>query len=262
MKRRDGITLLLTMFDPADNDIKYWSSFSSYINNKEGIEIFILVDNPDLKIDRHFKKTKIFKNDKNKGKFNTVYDFIKKDLIKTKHIKVCDPDDRIKEEILFKSLNDYPNNDIYIMKQIIIRDNKETENEVYSLPNCSTILPVEHILKDKLITKKENVKNWLEDQILGAICYSNGAEISKSKESWYIYNNETGMTSSELNSRDIKEIFLTLDVFWLLLNRANIKPKTSFPGNLGYLKSLIKKNSKLSGEELDLIMERLKGYEW
>ncbi len=255
--KQKGITLILTLYKPTKSQILYWRETISYLKEK-GIDSIVLNDNPTLEVE--FPDCKVINNKINKGKFKTVYDFVKTKSINTTHFKVCDPDDKLETAPLLEESNYYKNGTTYVMRKKKINLFGEVSyEEVFSLPNCSTVLDTESIENDIYFKEEMFAKNWIEDQLLGMISYANGAEVKKVSHSWYLYYEETGMTR-EIGESDIKEIIETLKTFWTIIKENNINIKTSFPGKLSYIEGLIDKSTKVNEEEKKKWINELLNY--
>ncbi len=170
---KKNITFLLTLYKPTDKQLKYWSEKSKLLVNM-GFDFFVLIDNPKLSISGFDHATGIVKNKKNRGKFKTVYKFVKTGKIKTSHFKVVDPDDGIIEYFL-KDFNVESTDGILLMQnRIRTIDNLDKLYRRHSFGNSWTILPVRYLYNDNYLPKLNRMKNWLEDQLLGVISQING----------------------------------------------------------------------------------------
>ncbi len=255
--KENGITLILTLYNPTIKQIEYWKKVKEELSriNKE---IYFLNDNPSLKYN---DENEYFVNNKvNKGKFRTVYDFVKTGRIKTKHFKVCDPDDKIDLDSFLENYNNPVEGVTYIMnKKKMKPDGSFTLEEINSLATCSTILDTISIETDEFLRGDMFVKNWIEDQILGVISYINGAKIEKVDYYWYEYFEGFGMTS-EIKGSDAEEILQSLKTFWDLISISNSEIKTSFPGDLNYLIGLIENSENISLKKKNFYIKELSNF--
>lgn len=259
-----GVSLLLTLYKPMTSDLIYWSKvFDEFY--KKGIEAKVLVDNPKLNVDEYFNKNQIYYSPYNKGKLKLVYDFIKSGEFNQSHFKTIDPDDRMVigdyYEFITKMKND---SNIYRMKNIRYSGDF---NDIYNGKECNskrlrkfskaksygsswTILPTTPIENDDFFKGPIGI-NWLEDQILALICIGNGALNKNIDLGWYIYNDQSGMTSNTDNS-DLKKIIRSLKIWWELMFEYKCfrNWKSSFPSRLNYLKKMFldKREQKIISE--------------
>lgn len=111
----------------------------------EGFEFIALIDE-NIKDNRYvgfFGSNHVYFNENNCGKLKSIYNFLKIGRLKTTHIKVCDPDDRIDFEVLRNHDHDYDENNIYLLMFRTI-DKISKQSKTYkprSFPTASTIMP-------------------------------------------------------------------------------------------------------------------------
>lgn len=258
MEKKKGVTILLTVFKITEEQFSYWNELGQKLS-KTNNSIFILNDNPRSTL-TWSENIRVLHNKVNKGKFKTVLDFVRKGLVQTTHIKVCDPDDTIDYDSFMTNSKNYIAGNTYVMKKkIITRNNQVRYEEVFSLPTCSTILDTLSIQNDHYFNDEMFAKNWIEDQLLGALSYINGASILKVNHSWYEYHENIGMTQM-VNEDDAKEIISALKTFWELMDISRAKIQTSFPGNLKYLINLINNTDLLNDHEKNKYIKIISKY--
>lgn len=250
-----NVTLILTIYKSKEEDLIYWSEAFKFIK-KFDYSFFVIIDEEsrDDRYLNYFDIDNLYWNDKNLGKFGSVYSFLKRAAINTSHIKICDPDDRLDLELFLSKDSDTSLkwDMIYLMKvkSFSKRNNLMKIRDPISIPNASAILPWKLIKSDKFYKTDYPVRNWLEDQIIGLICTINKAEIINLDYSWYIYNTDDGMTN-KIKEDDVWEIINALKTFEKIIIDSDSLPISNFPGELKYIKKIVN-NSTFISESLKI----------
>lgn len=259
---KKNLAFLLTLYKPTKDDLDYWSNIANELVFI-GYEFFVLLDNPEIKglIDNKFD-VKVFCNNENKGKFKTVYDFVKTGLIKTSHFKTIDPDDRFDFEQLkdFEIKPDWEDSILnlecnYNKAGIITKTRRNNFGSSY------TIIPTKSILVDNMYEEDYGVLNWIEDQFLGIISFGNCGKFIEINWSWYQYIiNEKSMTNNYLNDDDFNEIYNSIKSFVRITKKIKKKPVINFPGKLKYISELIMDSKYINNKEIKVksLMDLLK----
>lgn len=225
---RNKITLILTVFEPKENELDYW--FEVYSSDKINQEYFhVLVDSKityDKLISKGFKEEHVFYFGEDIGKYKKIIKHINSNNIETKLIKICDPDDYISID-KFSNFEIEDESSIFITSSYKDFDGKtfSNQNEVdayidsaepifyETLNTPSTILPVEFIKNSKYIVDPLDLNYTLgEDMLLAEIAFATGAEIKRlSDYAFYIYSFKDGMSSPGNAFRRESDIFFLRD---------------------------------------------------
>lgn len=254
---KKGVTLLLTLHKPKSHELLYWSKKMIEVKKYKNIEMKVLVDNPDLDWSWLFGEQNVFVNVENLGKFATVYNFIKSGRVETTHFKTVDPDDFVFLDRLSSSIGDISSeNNIYLFNSRKVRSHSEKEAaelqckdwkhlfdmsttyKYMTFGTSWTILPTKPILNDTYYEKSMDVRNWMEDQMLGLIALSNKSKVLRIDLDWYIYNFNDGL-STRVSEDDKNEILRTIDACWAIFNKSGLVFDTPFPHELSYLINLV-----------------------
>lgn len=222
-----NITLLLTIYKPKKEELKFWIDF--YKNYNKDIEMHFLVDSKKRtlkkKLIKNISKDNLFFNDSNKGKFRTIYDHVKLGNVKTTHIKNCDPDDMI----LFENIPDinldentsYTHGNMTLSYRPSETDQEELKKLVEGnwrmttadFANHISIWPVKKIKEDKFYNLERIDAG--EDKLFGSLCKFNGSKMELINQSFYFYINNP---KSETGKNNIKSFLPSyLKTFSLIL---------------------------------------------
>ncbi len=240
--KNNSLSILMSIYEPTLEDVERWRGYSFELE-KLGIDFHLVIDNPQYgEIGAFSKKTKIYKNKSNLGKFESLFNLVKSGKVKTSHFKIADPDDEINIEALEK---------VSLFEDSIILMENHRKNQqffekksMWSFGTSWTILPTWMIQNDKYYeSSKTKTKSWIEDQVFGVLAQLNGATVYRSKDDWYIYNKGIGITSSSLTEEIIIEILDSLELIKNLLWLIPKNRRTNFPGELSHISKLIKQSN-------------------
>ncbi len=266
----ENLTLLITFYKPKDREIKYWIKF--YDKYREKIKIHFIIDNPNLDIEKFKLKVDskdLFIQKKNNGKFLSIYNHIKNGNVNTKYFKTVDPDDLISfrkmKQIELDMSDDFIHsfNSIRVSEKLFDLIPKRIiflflpffkKRKLNSFGTSWTILPTNPIFKYSGEVWRINVN---EDQILGKIAFNNnGGKVINKEWSFYLYKNESGVSSSKNFSNYLNNLESTLK--FNQENLYNENYKINWP-NFNYYENLKKKYeveiSKLTLEDYFLWMK-------
>lgn len=264
----DDVTIILTFFDPTDLQIKYWEWIKEKFERLK-LNIQFIIDNQEIK--NKFKMDdRVFVNDKNLGKFKSIYTHIKNGNVRTKLFKTFDPDDYIDLDT-FKNTIYMNGESIYRMKSFRTKkmnvdfkkiDFSEFEKDAnirrYNNYGTSwTILPTNGIFNDKYYSGADIRIN--EDQLLGLLC-SQEYKTYDIEEYWYLYLEENGISHHLNFEYYLENLEITLQEKKSIINRGAKNPPIDWPSDFGYYKSLLDKYEKFKGinEELRVYFYKLK----
>lgn len=238
--KRKGVSLVLTIYKPKKSEIKYWTK----IYKKWTGEMKIIVDNPDFDIsifiDAGISRQDIFYNKINKGKFSSIIDFLKLDMIRTTHIKICDPDDFIDLKLLSRvesSIMDDWNNDLINFKGCSIKRNKLIFTDRYihnflkknsyrnekNLANHQIILPVSHYIDFNFDFNSEIRSS--DDKLLALISLISGAELRNISKQFYLYRQDNGETNEKNLNIFLENSINSYEEMLNIVKYYGIKPK-------------------------------------
>lgn len=230
------LTLVITLFNPRDFEIDYWTNFYKKYTNE--INIHFIWDGENTKELNLINKNDIFYNKKNLGKFRTIYNHIKTGEVKTPYFKVVDPDDYISIEWIRKFKFPRKNNKILLTNSIRISQwmpllQFEVEDYVWeknlykkvrfnTYGNNYTILPTGKIQDDTFFSGIRIDSE--DDQLLGYIALVNGAVKKKVNKSFYLYVSNRGET---INDNLLLQLRKTIPT-WREVKKIQEKTKKGF----------------------------------
>lgn len=286
MNKNSDITFLLTVYEYNKIEMKRWFYYFKKLK-KHGIDMHFLIDN--VKIAEkfgHIPKDCLFVNDENYGKFLTVYRHLKNKNVKTKYIKVCDPDDFINIKKIINSK--YPDKECIIATKfafsksikllnfisssnnlVNLHFSKKIHEHPGSFPNSSTILPTKGIQDDNFYKDNETFKLISDDHLLGTICFCNGFPIKKYNDSWYYYRLDFGETNLRSLPRRLAMEVNAIDSWISVTSASKMIPDTPWPNWVlnsyeYWIKDYQKKYGNFPSEvkfSMDKIKEKVKKYE-
>lgn len=240
MKRQ--LTILLTLFKPTNEEIKYWKE--AYLELKKiGYSVHFLSDNPKLEY-KNFSfldESDWFPSSNNKGKFWVVFNHVDSGQVRTKYFKTADPDDYISINKLNEIDFNLFNNEILRTKYFKINNDKfsnqnDIENSIDILPIGSrstystptTILPTNGIFgrKNKFFDD-EIYLNLFEDQILALLCFLEGSKLKEIDEVFYLYKENNGISDFENMILNLyNEYELSFNIYYKIVRIAKKRPDT------------------------------------
>lgn len=204
----------------------------------------IIVDNPNfdssILINAGISKEDIFNNKINKGKFSSIIDFLRLDMIGTNHIKICDPDDFVDLKLLSKvesSIKDAWKNDLINFRGCSIKRNKLIFTDRYisnflqknsfkserNLANHQIILPISHYIDFNFVFNSRI--NSADDKLLALISLINGAEVRNINKQFYLYRWANGESNERNLNIFLKNCINTYNEMLNLVKYYRIKPK-------------------------------------
>lgn len=248
----DKITLLITLYNPNEKEIQFWTKF--YLKNFYRVRIHFLIDNPKLLLNVPIKDSDIFRNEDNIGKFKTIYNHIKGNKVSTPFFKVIDPDDGISLKYMKKiDFNLYKDNNIILFPTTRGREkNFTSEIEVENLIDCAgkrkwvssfgnswTILPTQPILNDIFYSGQKIYAS--DDQLLGFVALANGAEVMKNSNAFYWYVENNGNTNS-INLKSYFENCITaFEEIRSIITLSGLKKYSNWPHDYEWFENKIKR---------------------
>lgn len=203
------LTVIVSIFDKDSVIKKILDIFKA--DNNHNYNVVIINDGKKSNI----VDDMVLHNSKNLGKFWTISELIKNEVIKTDYFLTIDPDDLLLGDINFKKLNqlaikinnatndfDYGVNKYKVFDHITKKKQNKffhfkmkvffTPNLIYSTANIKKAL-----IKYKLDFEGKAL-SYFEDRLLLLLSYNKGNKKNFS-HSFYLYNKNMGMTSNIAN---------------------------------------------------------------
>lgn len=188
------LTFFYSIYNPSIIELNYISKFIMYIKNDpfltKEIDILIFDDTIDNKFKDYFKNldVEVLNIKKNVKKNGAIYYSL--DHIKSKYIKIIDPDDYLVFDILEKLVNklkELDNCDYIVHPFYKLKDDKLKYRNYKGLRyyNFNTIYAVQKIKKHHDLIKENML--YSQDQYLGMIIDLD-SKYKKIKIPFYIYN--------------------------------------------------------------------------
>lgn len=232
------ITLLVTVFKPTPKECKFWANI---YNNWKG-DTFFLIDNPSFDISKLLsfgvQKEDVFENKENVGKLKTILNFLKKNIIKTTHFKICDPDDFISLEDLEKAESlikiKWKNELINFRGSSIVKSRirnsqkfvskyiqKHSYTNTKNMANHQMILPVlPYTDFNYEFTKRVNST---DDKILALIALLKGSTIKSIDKQFYLYRRAYGESNNKNSSVFLENCIISYDEMFKLMKKMKTK---------------------------------------
>lgn len=270
-----NFSILLVFYEGNISQIKNWKNKINLIE-KKGYDVHILFDG-DIDISGQIEH-KVYKTNFRAGKFTAVYNYLKRGGVKSKYVKVVDPDDLILISELDSVDMLLSNKTAGIIRMPNYRfkdkegtfnyfdDNKIKENmEVVNFDSFGTawtILNVESFKQDVFLKGDLKGITFLEDQLLGLISFCNNPIMMAINKNFLVYHQENGI-SEIISAKSFEECFKVLEEYYSIVAMSKILPDISFPGDLIYLENKAKESSKLdviTDEEETEILKNINSY--
>lgn len=233
-----GITLILTVFNPKITEIKYWVSVYKKTKNN----FLFIIDNPEFNINlltkRGVNKKAIYSNKKNEGKLASILNLLSKNIIKTTHFKICDPDDYI-STLKFRDTEadiclDWCD-DLINFKGCMIRSDKEkidrftirrhlaqkSYKDLGNFSNHHIILPTSKFINFNYEFKRRI--NSTDDKILSLISLLEGSTLRHINKPFYLYRASYGESSNDNIDTFINNCYVSYSEIYNLLLHYNKK---------------------------------------
>lgn len=226
------ITLILTIYKQSLIEIDRWLRIFSDLKNLnlDDIDLLIVTDNPDLQsyyYDRAaFYNFEILNFGKNYKRVGLIKKIVDEEIVKSKYIKLCDPDDHFDIKQFKKTLTEIKkNNDLFInissvrinknylrTSELNFFSNSNLESYMWSHPvNFNSMYITEDIKKYEINTSF----NLLDDVFLFSLSLNSGRKIKYLKtENFYIWSQENGESNeSFVKSGTKKKIYEDYDKY-------------------------------------------------
>lgn len=272
---KKNITLLVTLYNPTKNELKYWTKLYNRVNEShKNIVIQMLVDGTSVNLEKVKDKTNIFKFKKNQGKFLMVYNHIKSGKVTTPYFKVCDPDDLISidklsgielpkdnDSIILTAQTKFRHKPLFKTEKLIASALEKTKKHIHSsFGNSWTILPTEKIKNDKYYSGNKFM--YHDDQILGYLAFANGGKIVEMRDKWfYYYQTSVGHTSYHNFHKMMTNLKPTFEELIHIKNEANFTNPLTWPNNYSYYfilrKKFITKSKNANNETIEEVDKKL-----
>lgn len=240
---RNDFTLILTLYKTNYKDLIRWKQYYERIKLKIPFKVLIDGDSDRKYYEKFFDPVDIVYNEDNVGRFLMVMNYLKVSNIKTKFIKILDPDDYIDVDKLIN----FPKLDGNFIFQFnhLTNNFHESEIDLDNIINVSenefqnsfgtswTFLPLKPLIDDVFFSGKE-IRIY-DDQVFGIIAFTQGYKIKNIDYSFYSYSYGIGESSNQefVNNNLFNTLKYLNDYIEYLSNLKKIRlPLNSFTNNI------------------------------
>lgn len=253
---KKNITLIYTVYDFNKHEIQNIFKLNNRVMNLEGIDIFVLSDNPEInnELGQMLAKEniKFIENQFNSGKYQLVKNFIDSGLVESPWVKMCDPDDIILYDELIE-FNDYLGKlketidgdfpFIRFQKVKRLESGKHDIDEInnnkdklifgnFNFPivvNENSVIPTMDLINFDLVAYNQTKSS----DVLFSLSHFRKDELNviEHDESFYVYNFRNGITGTKDFSESMFKQFIS---FLSIMSKFKEVNKMSAPSKFDY----------------------------
>lgn len=247
-----NITIIITFYNYNYQEYIYW--YQLYKENKNKIIFNWIINNPEISMNFNgIDEKDLFIADIETCKFDSVYEHINSNFIKTDYIKIVDPDDKISIENLlcFKSLE---KGVLYQIPFFLIDSNSKNDTDESKVMMKNSIWTAQSILPNiKIKSDIRNIPknlNMNEDYLIGLLMLISGANLIFDRDAKPItyYKFMSGISGNNFVDdyhnliSNVNDFFKIMNM--IFVNKINIPtlnfPWTTLKVNASEIKRMIK----------------------